>query len=228
MDLGSPPVLAFTNTSFTASAWVYLTGASDGSNDEGIVSRYPASGGAWILGRHRNGQLWFGVDSDGAWPTERSVFSATAAPLNQWHHVAAAYDHTSGALRIHVDGAADGTSSGAPLSIHPAVGGRVSIGAWWTFDGTDGCRALKGLVDEVALYARALSPDEIACKKGQVCRCKDRRGGGGWGSRETWLGHWESRCWGVVSCHRPGEQPPGDLPRGRGAARRAGPMHGRR
>ncbi|RME73300.1 MAG: LamG domain-containing protein [Planctomycetota bacterium] len=160
VDIGAPSDLVLSGTSFTLSAWVYLTASADGSTDEGIVSRYPASGGGWILGRWRSGNLWFGLDSNGTWSPERGA-QGGVLPLNTWTHVTAVYEHTTGTIRVYRNGALDGTNTGAPITVYPAAS-RVSIGAWYNYDGTAGAQAVPGLVDDVGIWNRALSPSEIA------------------------------------------------------------------
>jgi hypothetical protein len=176
VDLGASPSLDFVNSSFTAMAWIYLTGSSDNSNDEGIMSRYSISGGSWILGRFRDGKVWFGLDTDGGWALERSVWAAQVTSTGAWHHVAGAYNHSTGMLRLYVDGQSSGTNDGAPVTIYQSFESKVTIGAWYSYDGFNGSTALRGLIDEVALFSSALQPEEIAAiyAAGSAGMCKPR------------------------------------------------------
>ena len=162
LDCGSAPTLNFTNTSFTLSAWARPAAASGNGHHEGIVSRWAGGGGAsWWLGRGKYGGFMFWVDADGGWGPDRVVGSPVAS-LNTWHHVAGVYDHASGTLFIYVDGELGGTSTGAPVAVHPTPGVPVTIGAWNEIPGAYREPGLQGLVDEVALFSRALSAGEIA------------------------------------------------------------------
>ncbi|MFT5524100.1 MAG: autotransporter-associated beta strand protein, partial [Pirellulaceae bacterium] len=87
----------------------------------------------------------------------------------QWHHVAMVFDpgSVSGAsevedIRLYVDGALDaGVGTGTPpnaitnRAINTASGNDVRIGL------DEGTRDWEGLVDEAAIFARALSPSEV-------------------------------------------------------------------
>ncbi len=79
-----------------------------------------------------------------------------------WHHVAGVFDN--GAVRLYLDGQLVGsgttssTSTGSPSS-DPAVG-RTETGDASGYSGTG--RYFDGMIDEVAVYSRALSASEIA------------------------------------------------------------------
>ena len=94
-----------------------------------------------------NGTLWF-HDGSG----DRSM-GAVVAP-GRWVHVAVTYDGSS--LRAFVDGAA----AGSPLALSlPSVSAPVQVGAWPS--GSGNYDAFSGTIDEVRLYPRALTLDEI-------------------------------------------------------------------
>ncbi|MBI3417875.1 MAG: putative Ig domain-containing protein [Verrucomicrobia bacterium] len=77
--------------------------------------------------------------------------------LGQWMHVATTYDAATGVVRLFVNGDLDSeaTSSGGP--IQPCLA-NLQIGAIGT-QNTGG--VFEGLIDEVALFNRALPPEEI-------------------------------------------------------------------
>jgi len=107
--------------------------------------------------------------STGANHTQLSLANGAPATVtaDQWHHIAATYDGAN--LRLYVDGRPWGNPKPHTGAIRPmlpassmAIGGedgRTTI--------TDcGIRYFKGLIDEVAIYNRALSGDEIEA----ICR----------------------------------------------------------
>ena len=72
----------------------------------------------------------------------------------RWVHVAVTYDGSS--FRAFVDGAA----AGSPLALSlPSVSAPVQVGAWPS--GSGNYDAFSGTIDEVRLYPRALTLDEI-------------------------------------------------------------------
>lgn len=163
VDFGSPASLVLSGTSFTISAWVNFSAGPNATSTQGIVQRYPYAGGAWGLVRTKSGDFWFMLDtasSGASWPPVRVVQSTFTPELDRWYHVAAIYDHNSGDARLYVDGSLDNTTSGAPITLHPGTS-KVSVGDWYNYNGTGGGSAIPGLVDEIAIYDRALSDSEV-------------------------------------------------------------------
>ena len=80
----------------------------------------------------------------------------TIQAMNTWHHVAAVYDGDKGHTRLYFNGVLDATVCGAPgrrrVNTRPVLMGARETKA-------DG---LNGLIDDVRVYTRALSDEEIA------------------------------------------------------------------
>ena len=81
----------------------------------------------------------------------------------QWHHVAATFDPADGGgigtVQMYVDGDNDGVSGqGNNVTVNTVAGDRVTLG-----DGPAGGlnRNLEGLMDDVRIYDRALTADDI-------------------------------------------------------------------
>jgi hypothetical protein len=89
--------------------------------------------------------------------TAGSIAASNAITLNAWHHLAAVADgqrlniYLNGALLNQVGGAS--TNHGGSAAGFKAAGGGI-------FDGPAG--PLNGLIDELAVYDRALTPGEVA------------------------------------------------------------------
>ena len=124
---------------------------------------------------------YFGVEISGGFTSHHGVnfFVNTVGPLDfshtsdanggspvvsagEWHHVAGTYDGTQ--LRLYIDGQPFGNPTLRSGVIRP-MQGFLSIG---TEDGRTaffpGCcagRYFNGLIDEVEIFSRALSPEEI-------------------------------------------------------------------
>jgi hypothetical protein len=138
---------------FTLEAWINPDGqvADPGL---GIVERYdgPANNGyilrlvggnriqAWVLGA----------------TAAVNVTGTVAVAPGAWHHVAAVYDGTT--LSVYVDGQQDGSVA---ATVAPGAGaGDLRLGA----RGDDANQRFAGALDEVAVYAGALTGDQIAAR----------------------------------------------------------------
>ena len=129
----------------TLSCWVKRSAAASGN----LVKKANASNGyrLWITA---TGALQFEVLIGG---TTKSVTSTTTIPLNTWKHVAARYDGSE--LRVFIGGTIEAASTAATGSLV------ATTEALWLgyYDGTS--HHLNGYLDDVSIYARALSDTEI-------------------------------------------------------------------
>jgi hypothetical protein len=103
-----------------------------------------------------SGQLNFYSNVGG---TDSNLCSNGSININTWYHVAFVYD---GANRmIYINGQLD--ASQADSGNFPTNDQPVRIGAWGTFEGCGGTptRFFYGSIDEVAIFSRALTPEEI-------------------------------------------------------------------
>ncbi|MFG1626181.1 LamG domain-containing protein [Kribbella sp. NPDC049227] len=156
-----------TAASFTVSAWVKLPDPHCVDCARGVATQDgPSYGGFNLWYRHDSvrGNRWvFNMPTvdDSAMP---GAWSTDVAQFDTWTHLDGVYDAIAGQLRLYVNGVLQGT----PV---PRVGtpwnatGPVEIGAikWNGIEDTD---RWKGSIDEVKLYDRALSVDEIAAASG--------------------------------------------------------------
>lgn len=87
-----------------------------------------------------------------------------AIPLGQFMHVAATLDDASGVMRLYINGElqAQTETTVRPFGdLDPASNPGVGIGNNGGFPGTTQNRPFDGLIDELTIYNRALSPDEV-------------------------------------------------------------------
>jgi len=146
------PNFKLTN-SFTIESWLYIFG------DGGVVffrgdDRVDLDPLAISMGG--SGFINFTLTSD-------SQNATITAPIgyNQWKHIAATMDGTSGDMKFYVDGviAAQMTTAVRPIGdLDPASTPGVGIG---NTSGTSYNFPFNGLIDEVGVYSRALSQTEI-------------------------------------------------------------------
>ncbi len=137
-------------TKITVAAWIKTS--SLGPSDSMIVSL----GYAWRLRNGSGGSAGFQVMD-----TKPVAIASGTIPVNDglWHHVAGAYDGTE--YRVYIDGrmavsvASAGVLQGGATAYYGAIGAHYkrSDGAPKTF--------FKGLVDDVRIYDRILSEEEI-------------------------------------------------------------------
>ena len=130
----------------TIAAWVNPTATPVFGN---VVAKYSYANGGMILriSQISNGRLTPHIYTD-TWHT----CSGSVIPLNVWTHVAIRYDGTT--LKGYVNGLEDCTTT-------PAVGGNLSLNPTAFLIDTTGGDHFPGLIDDVRIYNRALSPDEV-------------------------------------------------------------------
>jgi hypothetical protein len=138
----------------TCCAWIKTV-----DMDGAVVSWGPTgvSGGRWVLATEGAGRLRLEVGGG-------AIVGSTLICDGQWHHVAAVleYDGTPNVneVRLYVDGLLDTASSASDRVISTVIDTAspdVAIGAW-----PPGGRYFAAVIDEVRIYDRALSPDELA------------------------------------------------------------------
>jgi hypothetical protein len=148
------PSLNPTNA-LTIEGWVYVNAfvAIDASTL--VAKNSPSDWSKWQyqLAIQKLGSGWIfrsgvGVPSGDYW-----LWGSTQVQLNTWYHVATTYDGS--ALTLYVNGAFEtNTPVSGPIHVdtEPLRMGGFGLGPW----------DLAGLLDEVGLYNRALTPQEIA------------------------------------------------------------------
>ena len=138
-----------TPAAFTLEAWVFL--AIDGGNT--VIARGSATDNsvAWYLGvSHRGADFW----SHG----NQLLTSLRGIPINRWTHLAATFDGAT--KRLFINGVEVAAKGGLPPLTYPTNQSvPVTIGADWTA-GAPTAHFI-GMIDEVGLYRRALTADEI-------------------------------------------------------------------
>lgn len=166
-EVSNEPAFDFTiNDSFTIMTWL-KTSISGAGNDSGIFGKlincHTPGYIAQISTDHAlSGSAIFHIHDGIANGTQ--VYTGVALNDGQWHHLVATYDGslTQAGMKVYVDGVdvttvIDGTPTIAPgtniLNDQPLVFGAA---------GDNNCNPAKGLIDESAVYTRALTPAEIS------------------------------------------------------------------
>jgi hypothetical protein len=162
---------ATTTESFTVEAWLRLDDLEPPETDEAALGDMEIIGkmavgdapnaDGWRLFKQTDAdELWFcvGAIDNGCRPDAVNTVRTPSMPADQWLHVAAVKDGER--IAIHLDGMLVAESTLVdPIDTSVAS---ISIGAS-TADVTDGYTSFFfGTIDEVALYDRALSDDEVS------------------------------------------------------------------
>ena len=137
----------------TLMAWVNIPSTSRHS----ILSRWvyiDTSERSFVFDIY-NGKVTFGLSADGT--GLEFLHSAKEISSNQWTHVAATSDGTT--MKTYINGILDPNTENSPASIHPSTAD-LHIGRWMT--GPDDWHyPFNGTMDEVKIFSRALSAEEI-------------------------------------------------------------------
>ena len=156
VDIVDSDDLDLTGGSFTLSAWIRPDGW--GQNDQGrVIDHGGGSSGnqGWTLQLVNSSSLGFPQTLRMQINNSNQLLmsDAGAVSLGVWQHLAVTYD--AGALQIYVDGVARGAWTTVPVPV--ARNAPVRIGG----RATDDQRGFDGAIDDVRIWDRALSQQEI-------------------------------------------------------------------
>jgi hypothetical protein len=143
---------------FSISVWIYPHSSPNTDGQFGVVSKDNAND---VINYAILYGLWSSNESDKKirfrfrnQSSEYNVKSNAEVPLNTWTHILGTYNGSN--LKIYINGSLDSSASAAAsLPTHNsklAIGGRFTGGNSSLFD---------GIIDDVRIYGRALSPGEI-------------------------------------------------------------------
>ena len=147
INCGNNASLGITNA-ITISAWVYPTSVSV---SQYILGKGANAGAGYEIEMHSNGNITFNIrKADNSTYVKTDVYNVSSL-INTWFNVVGTYDGTT--LRLYINATQQKTGSYVG-TIYPSINntdiGRRSIGG--NFNGS---------IDEVRIYNRALSQNEI-------------------------------------------------------------------
>lgn len=144
------PSLSLTGA-LTLEAWIKI---SSNNRQQAIIEKYdvPAPNG-YFLRITDGGKVQSSV-CNAATCSQPPAIGVTTVSTGIWHHVAGVYDGTT--IKVYLDGVLEGTSNTTFIPTNGAA--TLKIGA----RGDDANTRLGGLIDEVRIYNRALTAEEIA------------------------------------------------------------------
>lgn len=143
----------FGTASFSITSW-FKSGTTGYRN----IIRYDSgsAGGLWGIRFETGGKIQFliaNINRTGAGLTTPLSYSD-----NNWHFVAAVRDSSASKLKIYVDGSLAAEGSEPNLDVVGGSNTYPAIGRCGSYNG----EYFSGIIDEVAVFQKALSPDEIA------------------------------------------------------------------
>jgi hypothetical protein len=142
-----------TDGAFTIAAWARLDSAGDWGT---LISQHDVRYDLFLLDYDKDADRWaFMTPDDAGGKPTATALSAAPPRLGTWTHLAAVYDGAGG-LGLYVDGRLEGKAT-APR-IHRATGVMDVGRALYSGSAVD---LFRGAVDEVSVYARALSAAEL-------------------------------------------------------------------
>lgn len=157
------PTLKYAAGSLSLATWMK---ADAGETDGGYMVSKPWNGSGeynYLLAYNSNNSVSFCLVSQGTWVC---VVSVTAVPTGSWHHIAGVAG--GGTMSIYVDGTLSASVPDPFVTLSPTVadlnlplviGSVYPYGQGWA--GNEFASFL-GTLDDVRVYKRALSPEEVA------------------------------------------------------------------
>ncbi|MEM7083940.1 MAG: LamG-like jellyroll fold domain-containing protein [Pseudomonadota bacterium] len=141
----------------TLEAWVRPDG-SGGSNSGGVIL---GKEGEYYLARTTTGTLYYALATGS--PGWVSVVTPVELEAGAWHHVALTYSANSQQVAIYLDGQlVDIDAASGVLGDHHPTRPQFRIGGRQNDDFSSSNTAFHGAIDEVRVWSRARTPDEIS------------------------------------------------------------------
>ncbi len=145
----TPPAAAQLGSSYTKSVWVYAS-QTGGSQGGGLIAHPTKASTQHLLMQYSTASI-IATNSYGSFKI------TTPLPKNAWVHVVATYDESTQLLSVYKNGVLASTTS--PVPVVKATDRALLIGSI-ADSGTT--RTFDGPLDEVRVYSRALSAEEVA------------------------------------------------------------------
>ncbi|MCX6880834.1 MAG: immunoglobulin domain-containing protein [Verrucomicrobia bacterium] len=145
----------FGTSSFSITAWFRANSTGNYANIIRYDSGFQGSG-SWGLQCQPDGRISFGI----CLPSRTSYGTTTDNVCldNSWHFISAVRDAAAGRIRVYIDGSLTGAEAwDGGIDVVGSADANLVIGA-----GAWGGEYFTGLIDEVAIFNRAISAEEIA------------------------------------------------------------------
>ncbi|TCK64785.1 putative secreted protein (Por secretion system target) [Winogradskyella wandonensis] len=143
--------------SWTLEGWIYPTGSNPGGDV--VIDKW--SGNSFF---DEYSIFIFGGNYFAEVTTTAGNFSVNGGPvtLNQWTHIAGVYDQTNGTLAIYINGVLQNTVTDITGTSLNTTNNTILGGVDW------GNATFTGTIDELRIWDRALTAQEIADQRSQI------------------------------------------------------------
>jgi hypothetical protein len=147
---------------YTVSLWVsydqFLGWSRIGGDFDALVVTTPHNGFAVGLDYNVQGRMTAAVGDGSTWYSVYGVGAKTGYLLQRWYHVA--FRKNGSDFTVWVDGVVDYQVSHATLTgLNVPV--TLNFGGGWSFPNEPGWGTMSGSLDDIRVYGRALTEDEI-------------------------------------------------------------------
>ncbi|RYD26782.1 MAG: hypothetical protein EOP86_25450, partial [Verrucomicrobiaceae bacterium] len=144
---------------FSASCWVKAPAGLAQSGGAAIICKGPGAGGEQFCLDIFNGGYRFYMRDENV-PSAVASASTNILPTGEWQHLAIVLDRAAGRMQLYVNGEEAGRA--VPTATTLANAEPISIGSRQSANAPDAAYDLgfQGLIDEVSLYTRPLSPSD--------------------------------------------------------------------
>ncbi len=142
---GSLSISLWANIGAWSTSWSHVMISNRGEGSQG-----------WQVRRYSNNDLCFTTRSVGSDDTPSNIIP----PLNEWIHIACVYDNVNNTKRIYINGAEDTMVTTNPGTIGETTH-NTYIGARANAGNSSRETYFTGMLDEIRIYSRALTPGEV-------------------------------------------------------------------
>lgn len=143
-------------TTFTIAGWIKLTGECGQYTTCPIFSKGMSGFSGYSLELAKsNGRYRAVLNIRDNWNLTNEVVGDTGLDINIWYHIVGTFDGATMAMNVYVNGVSDGT--GTATDLPTPAGQTAKIGS----RNSDNQITTKGVIDEVQIWNKALTAEEI-------------------------------------------------------------------
>jgi hypothetical protein len=157
---GAGPLDFGSTRRFSIEAWVKADPGAVHDSGGAVIAKGTGGGGEQfaidVVGNQYRYFVWNGAPFPNNTPT---VLQSSVSPNGSWQHLVATFDQSASVMRLYVNGQQVGSATPPATLVNTTH--EVSIGARKNQNSSAYDLNLDGLIDEVAIYNRALSAAEV-------------------------------------------------------------------